>query len=129
MRGLLMRSLLALTSAVALFTETCAVAAPSFAPSPRQAFEGFAGINPPRADVPLGALWIDAYGPTGEPAATENIEPVRSLNGLTIDKNLQLSLSFALFDLLGSGPKARGHYSARFTDLWIIRVRNLTKLS
>ena len=124
-----MRTLLALTFATGLSTSACAVATPPFAPSPRQAFEGFAGINPPRAEVPVGALWIEGYGPTGEPASADNVETVRSLNGLTIDKNLQLSLSFALFDLLGIEPKARDHYAARFTDLSIVRVKDLSRLS
>ena len=124
-----MRPLLALSAAIGLSTSACAGASPSFAPSARQAFEGFVGINPPRAEVPVGALWIEGYGPTGEPAPADNVETVRSLNGLTIDKNLQLSLSFALFDLLGIEPKARGHYAARFADLSIVKVKELARLS
>jgi hypothetical protein len=106
-----------------------AAAAPEFAPNPRQSFEGFAAINPPRADVPVGALWIDGYGPTGAGADKDNVETMRSLNSLTIDKNLQLALSIGLLDLLGIDPKLRDHYMARFADLSIVRVRDLSKLS
>jgi hypothetical protein len=105
-----------------------AYAAPEFAPNPRQAFEGFAAINPPRASVPVGALWIEKFGPTGPGALTDNLESERSLNVLTIDKNLQLALSIGLLDLIGINPKLRNHYVARFSDLSVIRVKDITKL-
>lgn len=104
-------------------------AAPDFIPKPSQAYEGFVALNPPRADVPIGALWIDGYGPTGEPAAAANLETVRSLNGLTIDRILQINLSAGLFDLIGIDPRLRDQYSARFTDLSIVRVRDVGGLS
>jgi hypothetical protein len=52
----------------------CVEAAPDFAPNPKQAYQGFVAINPPRADVPVGALWINNYGPTGDAAGSD---PVR----------------------------------------------------
>ncbi len=124
-----MRSLLSLALTVGLTFAVTASAAPEFAPDPKQAFERFVGINPPRSDVPVGALWIKGYGPTGEPAGTDNVETVRSLNGLTIDKNLQLSLGVGVLDLLGIDPKARDHYTAHFADLSIVRVKDITKLA
>lgn len=105
-----------------------AKAAPEFAPNPRQSFEGFAAINPPRTDVPIGALWIDGFGPSGAGASTDNLETVRSLNSLTIDKNLQVALSVGLLDFLGIDPKLRDHYVARFSDLSIVRVKDTSKL-
>ncbi len=113
---------------IAPISATPAHAAPDFVPSPRQAFEGFVAINPPRPDVPVGALWIEGFGPTGSGAEKDNLETVRSVNSLTIDKNLQLSLSLGLFDLIGIDPKLRDHYVARFSDLSIIRVKDLSKL-
>ena len=124
-----MRPLFALIYPASLLLSTQLQAAPEFAPNPRQAFDGFVAINPPRVDVPIGALWIDGFGPTGEGASQDNLETVRSLNGLTIDKNLQLSLSLGLFNLLGIDPKARDHYVARFTDLAIVRVKDVSRLS
>ena len=103
-------------------------AAPSFVPSPRQAFEGFSAINAPRPELPVGALWIDGYGPTGEPASPDNLETVRSLNGVTIDKGLQLALTAGLFNLLGIEPRLRDRYTARFTDLTIVRVKDVSRL-
>jgi hypothetical protein len=122
------RALLALTLAAAMLP-ACATAAPEFAPNPRQAFEGFVAINPPRGDVPVGALWINGFGPTGDGADKDNLATDRSLSALTIDKNLQLSLSAGLLQLFGIDPRARDHYVARFTDLSLVRVKDVSKLS
>jgi hypothetical protein len=124
-----MQRLLPLICASILLTPQSSAAAPDFAPNPRQAFEGFVAINPPRADVPVGALWIDEYGPSGEGADKDNLVTVRSLNGLTIDKNLQLSLNLGLLQLFGIDPKARDHYTARFTDLSLVQVKDVSKLA
>ena len=123
-----MRPLLAIIYPAALLLSGSASLAQDFAPNPRQSFEGFVGINPPRADVPVGALWIDGYGPTGPGASTDNLETVRSLSTINIDKNLQLALTVGLLNLLGIDPRARDHYTAHFSDLSIIRVKDVTRL-
>ena len=102
---------------------------PDFIPNPHQTFEGFVSINAPRPDVPVGALWIQGYGPTGEAASPDNVETVRSLNGVTIDKNLQLSASAGLLSLFGIDPRLRDHFTAHFTDLTLVRVKDPSKLS
>jgi len=104
-------------------------AAPAFAPAPKPAFDGFVAINPPRADVPVGALWVDDYGPTGEAATQDNLETVRSLSGMSIDKGFQLALSAGILQLIGIDPKAQSHYSAHFGDLSIVRLKDPAKLS
>ena len=106
-----------------------AMAAPDFLPSPKQSYEGFVALKMPRPEVPVGALWVRGYGPVGEPASNDNVETVRSLNGLSIDRNLQLSLTAGLFELLGIEPRYRDRFTARFTDLAIVRVRDLSRLS
>jgi hypothetical protein len=123
-----MRPLLAIIYPASLLLSAQATASPEFAPNPRQAFDGFVAINPPRADVPVGALWINGYGPTGDGAGNDNLETDKSLSALTIDKNLQLSLSLGLLQLFGIDPKARDHYTARFTDLSLVRVKDIDKL-
>ena len=123
-----MRPLLAIAAATALCLAAVAPAAPEFAPNPRQAYEGFHGINPPRADVPVGALWINGYGPSGAGAGSDNLETVKSLSILSIDKNLQLELSLGLLNFLGIDPKARDHYTAHFSDLTIVRVKDISRL-
>lgn len=123
-----MRPLLAITGAVALALSPCADAAPDFAPNPKQTYQGFVAINPPRADVPVGALWINNYGPTGDAAGSDNLETVKSLSGMSIDKNLQLDLNVGLLNLLGIDPKAHDHYIARFSDISIVRVKDVARL-
>jgi hypothetical protein len=123
------RPLLAIAAAAALALSSNASAAPDFAPNPKQSFEGFVAINPPRADVPVGALWIDGYGPTGDGASGDNIDTVRSLSSVNIDKNLQLALTAGILNLLGIDPKASDHYTAHFSDLSIVRVKDLARLS
>ncbi len=123
------RSCLAFLCACSLLVPSPLGAAPAFVPSPRQAFEGFVAINAPRPEVPVGALWIDGFGPTGEAASADNLETVRSLNGVTIDKGLQLQLTAGLFSLLGIEPRLRGRYTARFTDLTIVRVKDVSRLA
>jgi hypothetical protein len=124
-----MQRLLALISASVLMLTSTALAAPDFAPNPKQAFDGFVAINPPRADVPVGALWINDYGPSGDGAGKDNLDTARSVNALNIDKNLQLSLSLGLLQLFGIDPKAHDHYTAHFTDLSLIRVKDISKLA
>jgi hypothetical protein len=121
--------LLALTWFCALLVEAPALAAPTFVPSPRQAFEGFVAINAPRPDVPVGALWIDGYGPTGEAASADNLETVRSLQGMSIDKGFQFTLSLGLLQLFGVDPRYRDRFTARLTDLSIVRVKDPARLS
>ena len=113
----------------AMFIAVPAGAAPRFIPSPKQAFEEFVALNAPRPEVPVGALWIDGYGPNGPGAAPDNLETTRSLTGMVIDNNLQLSLTAGLFDFIGIEPRFRKHYSARFTDLSIVKVKDVTKLT
>jgi hypothetical protein len=103
-------------------------AATDFVPSARQPFDGFIAINAPRADVPVGALWVDGFGPIGNGAATDNLETVRSLNGMSIDKSMQVSLSAGLLSMIGIDPRMRDRTTAHFTDLSIVRVKDLSKL-
>lgn len=114
--------------AALLITMAAPVASADFVPGPKQAFPGFVSISSPRPDVPIGALWIEGFGPTGEGASTDNLETIRSLNGLTIDRNLQVSLIIGLFDLIGIEPRLRDHFTARFTDLTIVRVKDMERL-
>lgn len=104
-------------------------AAPSFVPRPGAVYEGFVAINGPRADVPVGALWIDGYGPHGDPAAPDNLEVVRGLSGITINRDLELRLTAGLLGLLGIDPSLRRQFQARFSDLSIVRVKDVSKLA
>lgn len=99
-----------------------------FVPQPATAFEDFTALREPRAELPLGAVWVQGHGPYGSGAAADNLETVRSLNGFTVNRNLQLSLTLGLFNLLGLDPSLRNQVSARFSDLSIVRVKDLARL-
>lgn len=86
-------------------------------------------MDQPRTDVPVGALWIQNYGPTGEGAAPDNLETIKSLTGVAINNDLQLSLTAGLFTLFGLDPSYKNRVTARFTDVAIVRVKDMTKLS
>lgn len=123
-----MRTLFALTCS-AMLTSSCAGSAvPEFVPSPRQAFEGFVALNPPRGNVPVGALWLNGHGAIGTGAAADNLETIQSVSGVTIDKELQIELSIGVLDMLGVNPKLRDSYTARFTNLSIVRVKDTARL-
>ena len=121
----------ALLTAVLAASSACAnaAAAPSFVPSPSSVYEGFTAINGPRAEVPVGALWIDGYGPHGDPASADNLETVRGLTGVTIARDLELRLTAGLLDVLGIDPGLRKHFQARFTDLSVVKVKDVSKLT
>ena len=78
--------------------------------------------------MPLGALWIQGYGPTGEGAATDNLVTVKSLNGVTIDRNTQISLFSGILNLLGVDPSYRSRVSIRLGNVTIVRVKDISKL-
>lgn len=120
---------MSLIIAAALLAPAPVGAAPDFIPSAKQSFEGFVALGTPRPEVPVGALWIEGFGPTGEAAPADNLLTTRSLNGVTIDKGLQLSLTAGLFDMLGIEPRYRDHFNARFTDLAIVEVKDISRLA
>lgn len=105
-----------------------ASATPDFVGKPSDVYEGYVAINGPRADVPVGALWIDDFGPHGAGAGSDNLETVRGLSGITISKDFELKLTAGLLEFLGIAPGLRKNFVARFGDLSIVRVKDLTRL-
>jgi len=129
-----LRLLIMLTAAaVALGSVTVAERAMAeeqrFVPHPKEAYADFAPLREPRANVPVGALWVQGYGPHGEGAAADNLETIRGVNSLTMGRNLQVSLTLGLLNFLGIDPGLRNQITARFSDLSIVRVKDLTKLT
>lgn len=124
--------IIVVTCLVALLPAICVdralAAQPGIVSRPAEAYRDFTPLREPRVSVPVGALWIQNYGPFGAGASPDNLETIRGLNGLTINRNLQLSLTAGVFDLLGIDPGLRNQVSARFSDLSIVRVRDLAEL-
>ena len=124
-----LRLLVAIAGLVSLTVPPNVAWASDFAPNPRQAFEGFVAINPPLHPGPhRGLSGSTATARLARVPWCDNLETVRSLNGLTIDKTMQLSLTIGLLQLFGIDPKARDHYVARFGDLSIVKVKDSSRL-
>lgn len=101
---------------------------PRLAPNPGDAYAGFAALDEPRAEIPVGALWVQGYGSHGAGAAPDNLETVRGVSALAIGRSMQLSLTLGLLRFLGVDPLLRDQMSVRFTDVSIVRVKDLSKL-
>lgn len=106
-----------------------ASAAPEFVTQPSDIYDQYKALREPRADLPVGALWVQDYGPHGEGAAADNLVTVRSLSGIALSGDMQLRLTLGLAALLNLEPGYSRRISARFTDISIVRVKELAQLS
>lgn len=104
-------------------------AMPDFVPSANGIYNDFTGLAEPRAELPLGALWIQGYGPTGEGATPDNLVTVKSLNSVTLDRNAQVQLFAGILDLVGLDPSYRNRVSIRLGNVTIVRVKDIEKLA
>lgn len=102
--------------------------APRLMPDPGEVYAGFVALDEPRAELPIGALWVQGYGPHGSGAAPDNLETVRGVSALAIGRSMQLSLTLGLLRFLGVDPSLRDQVSVRFTDLSIVRVKDISRL-
>lgn len=105
------------------------VGRPGFIPTTRHLYDRFTPLAEPRPEVPVGALWIEGYGATGDGAVLDNIVTTRSLSGFTFDADFQASLTLGLLKFLDLDPSYRKKVVARFADLSIIQVKDWSKLS
>lgn len=112
-----------------LFASQAGAAVPDFVPTSGKIFEEYHAMDQPRTDVPVGALWIQNYGPTGEGATADNLDTIKSLTGIAINRDLQISLTAGLFRLFGLDPSYKNRVTARFTDVSIVRVKDMAKLA
>jgi hypothetical protein len=106
-----------------------AAAAPDFVPKPSDVYERYTALGEPRSELPVGALWIQGYGAYGDGAAADNVVTLKSLTGVAINRELQLSLTAGLLKLFGVDPSYRSRVTARFTDLSIVQVKDPAKLA
>ncbi len=119
----------ALIIAGVLVSAAPASAMPDFMPKPSEVYEGYVALEMPRTELPVGALWVQGYGPSGDGAAADNLMTERSLSHVTINSDLQLGLTAGILNLFGLDPSYRNKLSARFGDLSIVRVKDMSKLS
>lgn len=112
----------------ALALSGCAIG-PVFTPNFSHAFGRFAALHELRSSVPVGALWIPGHGPYGEGASPENLVTEPGLKEITIDNNLQATLTAGFLKFLDLDPSYRSKVTARFGDLSIVRVKDMSKLA
>lgn len=124
-----MRPPAALLAGAMLVASGPARALPDFVPKPSTIYERYSALQEPRAEVPVGALWVQGYGAVGEGAAPENLETVKSLTGIAISRDLELSLTAGILRLVGIDPAYRSRVNARFSELSIVRVKDPAKLA
>lgn len=103
--------------------------APKFIPTGKGLFEGFVALGEPRVAVPVGALWVQNFGPYGQAAEESNVETVRSLSGISLNRDLQLKLTLGIVNLLNLDPGFSGNVTAQFSDLSIVRVKDMSRLA
>lgn len=118
-----------LCAAGAMILSSPASAMPDFVPSPGGIFGEFTALTEPRTEVPVGALWVQDYGPTGDGAGADNLITVKSLAGVTINRETQLSLFSGILNLFGFEPSYRSKVSVRLADVTIVRVKDPSKLT
>lgn len=106
-----------------------ALGMPDFIPKPGDVYDDYVALETPRTEVSVGALWIQDYGPSGEGAAPDNVVTERSLSQVTISSELHLGLTAGILNLFGLDPSYRNRLSARFGELSIVRVKDMSKLS
>ncbi|WP_066793536.1 hypothetical protein [Sphingomonas soli] len=100
----------------------------AYMPRPNGLYDGFAALQVPRADVPVGAVWVDGFGAAGDAAAPDNIETMRSLSGITLNNELRANFTAGLLDFLNLDPSYNRKVSLRLTDLTILRVKDVDLL-
>ena len=120
---------LVLCTAAAILSASPAAAMPDFVPSPGGIYEDFTALGEPRTEVPVGALWVQGYGPTGEGAAADNLLTIKSLTGVTINRETHLGLFSGILNLFGVDPSYRSRVSIRLGDVTIVRVKDMSKLT
>lgn len=123
------RAALACVSMSLLVAAPPAAAVPDFVPKPSGIYERYTALKEPRSELPVGALWIDGFGPHGEAASADNLATIKSLTGVAINRQLQLSLTAGILSLFGIDPSYRSQVAARFADLTIVQVKDPAKLS
>lgn len=118
-----------LVLAALLASAAPAAALPDFVSKPSDAYDGYVALRMPRTEVPVGALWVQDYGPTGAGASADNLVTERSLSQVTINSELQLSLTAGLLNFLGLDPSLKNRLTARFGELSLVRVKEMTALA
>lgn len=102
---------------------------PSFVPKPSQAYARFDALRELRPAVPVGALWVEGFGAFGAGASPDNLVTEPGLRGISFDNDLQASFTAGFLQFLDLDPSYRSKFVARFSDLSVVRVKDMAQLT
>lgn len=134
-RGIEELARLAILSAMALISVSCAGAMQSSedpARAENEPFAGFAALTLPRSGVPIGAVWQDAIGPVGKGLPSTLITETRSLSKgeLRSLRGTTGSMTASLRSWLGldAGAGTSTRDSLYFSKATVLTVTSLSSL-
>jgi hypothetical protein len=90
--------------------------------------KGFQALTVPRADIPIGAIWMEGVGPDGAGQPEENRVRTQSVASLESDRSLSAGVEAAIaryLKLTGSGSE---RVKISLTSLTIERVKSLANV-
>lgn len=90
-------------------------------------FKEYDALVTPRADVPIGALWIPGIGPSGN-GAEGNIAITKGVSSNTISSNVRKQIGLGLGKLFGLGGGRNTVKSVELADVEIHRVSDIGEL-
>lgn len=91
-------------------------------------FKGYAAIETPQSDIPVGAIWIPGSGPSGPGADEANLRISKGASTSVVTKDLKQNLAFSLGTFLGLDANRAKHLKVELSNVEIHRVKDLTAL-
>lgn len=92
-------------------------------------FGGYSVLEIPRREVPVGARWIEGYGPDGPATPAENVVNETGLTSLTSNRDQQTSVGLRAAPFGSITPSSRDRATFTFGDVTVQRVRDVTRLN
>lgn len=111
-----------ITSLLAILT-----AASTYGQNPtKEVFKDFSLLELPRADVRIGAMWMNGIGPIGDGAPEDNVIVQKSYDNLTFDKDrdFKLKLDGILSNWLSLGADRKKDVTYKFDKLEIVSAKD-----
>lgn len=92
-------------------------------------FGGYSVLEIPRREVPVGARWIEGYGPDGTAAPADNVVTDTGLTSLTSNRDQQTTAGLRALPFGSIAPSSRDRATFTFGDVTIHRVRDIGLLN
>jgi len=91
-------------------------------------FGGYRVMEIPKADVPLGARWIDGYGPAGEGVRPEDVVVESGIASLDSSNGRERSASLRIEPVASAASASRNSMAAELSEVAIHRVKDVAAL-